>query len=66
MTITFKSDIIAAVGTTNKLAGLFGVFDIDDNMQGAWATRKQATDWVDSWVFEGQDVSHWAVRKITA
>ena len=60
----FTSDIQAQLPRRNKLAGLFGVFDIDDNMVGAHGTRKKAQEWLDSWVFEGQDVAHWAIRKI--
>lgn len=65
MSITYKSDIINAVPTPNKLVGFFGVYDIDDNMVNAWGTRKQAEEWIDAWVTEGFDLSHWAVRKIT-
>ena len=61
----FENDIQAK--NIDKLAhvrGFFGVFDDKQNFKGAFKLKKDAVDWINSWVFEGKDTSFFTVKKI--
>jgi hypothetical protein len=64
-TMLFKNDIQAATfNPFAKVRGMFGVFDADGEALGFWNTWNEAFAWINSWVFEGRDVSQFTIRRV--
>jgi hypothetical protein len=57
MNLIFTADIGApkSADRYKNMKGLFGVFNRQDEPKGFWSTKKEAEEWLNSWVFNNTD-----------